>query len=155
MKLTAGQKAARTRRLRAAGRKAAATRRRRAAGKKAAKTRMRRAAARKAAATRKRSQPAVTLLSNGSYGVMITSACAGFSTWRDLDVTRWREDTTRDCWGQLCYVRDLSEESAWTIGMHLLSEAADESAFEFHPGCAEFRRQHGDLEVQAAVYVVP
>ena len=54
MILTSGQKAARTRRLRAAGRKAAITRKRRAAGRKAAKTRMRRAAARKAAATRKR-----------------------------------------------------------------------------------------------------
>src|SRR5438067_1665602 len=54
MELTSGQKAARTRRLRAAGRKAAATRRRRAAGRKAAKTRIQRVAARKAAATRKR-----------------------------------------------------------------------------------------------------
>jgi hypothetical protein len=41
MKLTPGQKAGRTRRLREAGRKAAATRRRRAAGRKAAKTRIR------------------------------------------------------------------------------------------------------------------
>ena len=97
-----------------------------------------------------RSQRAVALLSNGSYHVMITSACGGYSTWRDLDVTRWREDTTRDCWGQLCYVRDLGEESAWTIGRQPLSES-DESAFEFHPGGAEFRRQHRDLEVQVAI----
>ena len=53
--------------------------------------------------------PAIALLSNGSYGVMITSAGAGYSTWRDLDVTRWREDATRDCWGQFCYVRDLGD----------------------------------------------
>src|SRR4030095_8218181 len=33
-----------------------------------------------------RSQPAVALLSNGSYTVMITAACAGYSTWRDLDI---------------------------------------------------------------------
>src|SRR4029453_10044241 len=102
-----------------------------------------------------RSHRAVAPLSNGSYHVMITNAYGSYSTWRDLDVTRWREDTTRDCWGQLCYVRDLGEESAWTIGTQPLSEAADESAFEFHPGCAEFRRQHGDLEIQAAVCVVP
>jgi len=102
-----------------------------------------------------RSQRAVALLSNGSYHVMITSAFGGYSTWRDLDVTRWREDTTRDCWGQLCYVRDLSEETAWTIGTQSLSEAADRSAFESHPGFAEFCRQHGDLEVRAAVCVVP
>ena len=100
-----------------------------------------------------RSQRAVALLSNGSYHVMITNACGGYSTWRDLDVTRWREDTTRDSWGQLCYVRDLGEKSAWTIGRQPLSES-DESAFEFHPDRAEFREQHGDLEVQGAVCVV-
>jgi cellobiose phosphorylase len=96
-----------------------------------------------------RSQRAVALLSNGSYHVMITSACGGYSTWRDLDVTRWREDTTRDSGGQLCYVRDLGEESAWTIGRQPLSES-DESAFEFHADRAEFREKHGDLEVQVA-----
>ena len=62
-----------------------------------------------------RSQPAVALLSNGSYNVMITSAGAGYSTWRDLDVTRWREDATRDCWGQFYYVRDLGDERVWSI----------------------------------------
>ena len=69
-----------------------------------------------------RSQPAVALLSNGSYGVMITSACAGYSTWRDLDVTRWREDATRDCWGQFYYVRDLSDDSMWSIGIQPLRQ---------------------------------
>ena len=56
--------------------------------------------------------PEVALLSNGRYGVMITAAGAGSSTWRDLDVTRWREDATRDCWGQFVYVRDLSDGTA-------------------------------------------
>ena len=59
-----------------------------------------------------KSQPSIALLSNGSYSVMITAAGAGYSTWRGLDVTRWREDATRDCWGQFCYVRDLSDDSA-------------------------------------------
>lgn len=54
MGLTAGEKAARTKRRKAAGAKAAATRKHRAAGKKAALTRKRRAAGKKAAATRKR-----------------------------------------------------------------------------------------------------
>lgn len=54
MAMSAGKKAAETRRRRAAGRKAALTRRRRAAGRKAALTRKRRAAGAKAAKTRKR-----------------------------------------------------------------------------------------------------
>ena len=50
--------------------------------------------------------PQVALLSNGAYSIMITDAGAGASTWRGLDVTRWRSDATRDCWGQFVYVRD-------------------------------------------------
>ena len=50
--------------------------------------------------------PHVALLSNGRYGLVITAAGSGCSTWRGLDVTRWREDATRDCWGQFCYIRD-------------------------------------------------
>ena len=102
-----------------------------------------------------RSQPAVALLSNGSYTVMITAACAGYSAWRDLDITRWREDATRDCWGQFYYVRDLSDESLWSIGIQPLPKAADECAFEFHPDRAEFRRWDGDVETRCVVCVVP
>jgi len=101
-----------------------------------------------------RSQRAVGLLSNGSYSVMITSACAGYSTWRDLDVTRWREDATRDCWGQFYYVRDLGDERMWSIGIQPLPKAADECAFELHPDRAEFRRRDGDVETRCAVCVV-
>jgi cellobiose phosphorylase len=102
-----------------------------------------------------RSRPAVALLSNGSYSVMVTSAGAGYSSWGDLDVTRWREDVTRDCWGQFYYVRDLSDESIWSIGIQPLPKAADERAFDFQPDCAEFRRSDGDVETQCAVCVVP
>ena len=102
-----------------------------------------------------RSQSAIALLSNGSYTVMITAACAGYSTWRDLDITRWREDATRDCWGQFYYVRDLSDESLWSIGIQPLPKTADECASEFHPDRAEFRRWDGDVETSCVVCVVP
>src|SRR5688500_2678429 len=98
--------------------------------------------------------PTIALLSNGSYGVMITSASAGYSTWRELDVTRWREDATRDCWGQFCYVRDLSG-NAWSVGSQPLPIAADESEFAFHADRAEFRRRDGDIETRCDVCVVP
>ncbi|MBM2855142.1 MAG: Cyclic beta 1-2 glucan synthetase, partial [Steroidobacteraceae bacterium] len=37
--------------------------------------------------------PEVQLLSNGRYHVMVTNAGGGYSRWKDLAVTRWREDT--------------------------------------------------------------
>ena len=71
--------------------------------------------------------PRVALLSNGRYGVVLTAAGSGCSTWRGLDVTRWREDATRDCWGQFCYLRDLTEGTAWSAGYQPLCRAADDN----------------------------
>jgi hypothetical protein len=36
--------------------------------------------------------PEVQLLSNGRYHVMVTNAGGGSSRWKDLALTRWRED---------------------------------------------------------------
>src|SRR4029077_14995509 len=38
--------------------------------------------------------PRTHLLSSGNYAVMLTGAGSGYSRWRNLDVTRWREDVT-------------------------------------------------------------
>ncbi|HEX3231778.1 MAG TPA: hypothetical protein VHQ95_22560, partial [Pyrinomonadaceae bacterium] len=101
------------------------------------------------------SQPAVALLSNGSYSVMITNASAGYSAWRGMDVTRWREDATRDCWGQFYYIRDLTDGKMWSVGSQPLRRIADESEIAFHADRAEFRRRDGDIEIRCAVCVAP
>jgi cellobiose phosphorylase len=97
--------------------------------------------------------PRVALLSNGRYGVMITGAGGGSATWGDLDVTRWREDTTRDCWGQFCYVRDRDGGAVWSTGHQPTCRSADEYGFAFHADRAEFRRRDGDIETRWAVCV--
>ena len=97
--------------------------------------------------------PSVALLSNNQYNVMITAAGAGYSTWRSLDVTRWREDATRDCWGQFCYVRDLTDDRIWSVGYQPLGRGGDEYEVEFHPDRAEFRRRDGDVETRWTVCV--
>jgi hypothetical protein len=52
--------------------------------------------------------PEVQLLSNGRYHVMVTNAGGGYSRWKDIAVTRWREDSTTDHWGTFCYIHDLT-----------------------------------------------
>jgi cellobiose phosphorylase len=94
--------------------------------------------------------PAIALLANGSYATMVTDAGGGYSAWRDLDVTRWREDTTRDCWGQFCYVRD--GDRVWSAAAQPLP-AAGRAECEFRPSRAEFRRRDGDIETSLVVVV--
>jgi hypothetical protein len=50
--------------------------------------------------------PEVQLLSNGRYHVMVTNSGGGSSRWKDLAITRWREDSTCDNWGSFCYLRE-------------------------------------------------
>ncbi len=60
--------------------------------------------------------PRTHLLSNGRYSVMMTAAGSGYSRWRGLDVTRWREDTTRDPWGTYVFLVDGLSGKAWSAG---------------------------------------
>ncbi|MFQ5702880.1 MAG: GH36-type glycosyl hydrolase domain-containing protein [Gemmatimonadales bacterium] len=60
--------------------------------------------------------PRTHLLSNGRYTVMVTAAGSGFSRCRNLAVTRWREDTTRDDWGTFIFLRDVETGDVWSAG---------------------------------------
>lgn len=100
------------------------------------------------------SDPAA-LLSNGRYSVMITPAGAGYSAWREFDVTRWREDVTRDCWGHFIYVRDLSTHKIWSVGRQPIIEPHGGYDYEFHGDKAEFRRRVDGIETIVSVCVAP
>ena len=58
--------------------------------------------------------PEIHLLSNGGYTVMVTAAGSGYSRWRDIAVTRWREDVTCDNWGAYIFLRDRSTGHVWS-----------------------------------------
>jgi cyclic beta-1,2-glucan synthetase len=60
--------------------------------------------------------PITHLLSNSRYAVMLTSAGGGYSRWRGVAVTRWREDATRDDWGSFVFLRDLERGHVWSMG---------------------------------------
>ncbi|MDZ4213933.1 MAG: glucoamylase family protein [Rhodocyclaceae bacterium] len=84
--------------------------------------------------------PQVQLLSNGRYHVMVTNAGGGYSRWKDLAVTRWREDGTSDNWGSFCYIRDVDSGELWSTAYQpTLKRPASYEAI-FSEGRAEFRR---------------
>ena len=57
---------------------------------------------------------------------MLTAAGAGYSRWRDIAVTRWREDATRDDWGSFVFLRDTAERRG-LVGRRAASGGADRS----------------------------
>jgi hypothetical protein len=92
--------------------------------------------------------PDVHLLSNGRYHVAITSAGGGYSRWRDLAVTRWQEDATRDGWGTFVYLRDLASGDFWSTAFQPTLRATKNYEAIFTQARAEFRQQHADLDTR-------
>ncbi|HBO3986802.1 TPA: glycosyl transferase [Pseudomonas aeruginosa] len=97
--------------------------------------------------------PATHLLSNGRYAVMLTAAGTGYSRWRDLAVTRWREDATRDDWGAYVYLRDMDSGRIWSAAAQPLGVAADSHEVVFAEDHATFTRHDGSLTTTMEVLV--
>ena len=99
--------------------------------------------------------PDVHLLSNGRYHVMISSAGGGYSRWRELAVTRWREDATRDCWGTFVYLRDVATGEFWSSAYQPTGRTTKHYEAIFTQARAEFRQRHAGLELHTAISVSP
>ncbi len=99
--------------------------------------------------------PEVQLLSNGRYHVMVTNAGGGYSRWKDLAVTRWREDTTCDAWGTFCYLRDESSGEVWSTAYQPTRKQPQNYEVIFSEGRAEFRRRDFDYETHTDIVVSP
>ena len=99
--------------------------------------------------------PRIQLLSNGNYAVMLTSAGSGYSRWRNIDVTRWREDATCDDWGSYIYLRDMRSGEVWSAGYQPAGVDPDAYEVAFSEGRAEFVRQDGSLKTTLEVAVSP
>ena len=99
--------------------------------------------------------PAVQLLSNGRYHAMITNAGGGYSRWKDIAVTRWREDSTRDNWGTFCYLRDVANGAFWsTTYQPTLNPSAAYQA-NFSEACAAFRCYEQGIDAHTEIAVSP
>ena len=99
--------------------------------------------------------PGVQLLSNGRYHVMVTSAGGGYSRWKDIAVTRWREDSTCDAWGTFCYVRDVDSGEFWSTACRPAPRKADHYEAIFSEGRAEFRRRDQGFDTHTEIAVSP
>ncbi|HLO81862.1 MAG TPA: glucoamylase family protein, partial [Chitinophagaceae bacterium] len=99
--------------------------------------------------------PEVQLLSNGNYHVMITNAGGGYSRWKNIAVTRWREDVTCDNWGNFCFIRDLEKGNFWSTAHQPSVKQASNYQAVFSQGRAEFRREDNDIETHTEIAVSP
>lgn len=98
-------------------------------------------------------QPRVHYLTNGSYNVLLSAAGGGYSSWKDVDLTRWRADYTLADWGQWIYVQDLDTGSFWSIGFLPTSVQPQQQDVYFHPHQVSYTCRHDDVGASMNVAV--
>ncbi len=95
------------------------------------------------------------LMSNGRYAVMLTAAGSGYSRWRDIAVTRWREDVTRDEAGTHVYLRDLRSGQRWTVGYQPSGAEPENYEVVFAEDRARIARRDGWITTALDLIVSP
>jgi cyclic beta-1,2-glucan synthetase len=99
--------------------------------------------------------PEIQLLSNGRYHVMVTNSGAGYSRWKGMAVTRWREDVTCDNWGTFCYIRDVKNETYWSNTHQPTLKKGERYEAAFSQGRVDFRSTNNEIETHTEILVSP
>ncbi len=99
--------------------------------------------------------PRTHLLSNGTYSVMLTTAGSGYSRWRDIDVTRWREDATCDPWGSYVFLRDVADGEIWSATYQPVGREPDTYSVEYFEDRATISRRDGQMFTSTEILVSP
>ncbi len=99
--------------------------------------------------------PRIQLLSNGTYTVMVSSSGGGYSTCGPLSISRWREDGTRDSWGQFFYIRDRESGVFWSPTYQPVLIKPDDYEVSFAEDRAEFWLKYQSIQAHTEIIVSP
>ena len=99
--------------------------------------------------------PAIHLLTNGRYSVMLTSAGGGYSRWQGLAISRWREDPVVAGHGSWLYIGDRQSGETWSATLAPRGSNPTGYVAMFSEGRAEFRRDDGALTTTTVVLISP
>ncbi|UPL08021.1 beta-(1,2)-glucan biosynthesis protein [Pseudomonas sp. IsoF] len=102
-----------------------------------------------------RRHPAVQLLSNGRYHVMVNHVGSGYSKRDAMALTRWREDASCDALGSFCYLRDVASAAFWSTTYQPTRHRGKNQEAIFSDGRAEFRIREGDFDCHTEIAVSP
>ena len=92
-------------------------------------------------------------LSNGRYTTAVTSAGGGFSMWRDIAVTRRRDDPTSDAGSHYIYLRDPWSDRVWSATYLPVCREPDRFEATFDLDKITFRRRDADIETQLEITI--
>ncbi|MFZ3372286.1 MAG: glucoamylase family protein [Desulfitobacteriaceae bacterium] len=97
--------------------------------------------------------PITHFISNGQYSVMLTNAGSGFSRLGEINITRWREDVTRDPWGMYFYIQNLNSGYVWSASHQPCGDSGEDYKVTYAPDRIEFCRKDGNIRTRTEIVV--
>ncbi|HEY1959531.1 MAG TPA: glucoamylase family protein [Polyangiaceae bacterium] len=95
------------------------------------------------------------LLGHGELSSAITVLGEGFTTWKGLDVHRFREDAAIEAGGLYVYLRDRESHRVWSAGFAPTRAEPDYYDVQLAIDRVEIVRRDGDIETTTEIVVSP
>lgn len=95
------------------------------------------------------------VISNGRLRMLITNTGSGYLAWKDIALTRWRQDEALDPFGIWFYVYDYDHEKVWSLGREPIMGEPQEYRVIFSPHKAEIRRVEDDIRMIMQTTITP
>lgn len=100
-------------------------------------------------------QPRVGLLGNMPYTAIVTNAGSGGSRYENISINRWRNDGTRDNYGQWCYLRDVNSGRVWSAGYQPVCVEPEYYRVLFASDRITFHRRDDGIDTTMEIAVAP
>src|SRR5687767_10899553 len=98
--------------------------------------------------------PRVALLGNDRYTVILTGTGSGVSRHGAIAVNRWRNDATRDAYGQWCYLMNVASRQKWSAGHQPLCSRHGTYEASLSGDSANIRRTDGAFVTDTTIAVL-
>lgn len=101
-------------------------------------------------------KPWVNVISNGSYGLVVSQTGGGFSwdTHSEFNrLTRWHQDLIQDNWGKYIYVKNNQTGEFWSPTWIPVKKDLDKYECRFGTGYAIFTTEYQGVEIVLTIFV--
>ncbi len=101
-------------------------------------------------------KPWVNVISNGTYGLIISQTGSGFS-WNEHSefnrITRWHQDLIKDDWGKYFYIRNNKTGEFWSPAWQPVKTNYDFYEVIYGQGYAIFTTEYKNVKITLKVFV--
>jgi cyclic beta-1,2-glucan synthetase len=99
--------------------------------------------------------PRLHLLGHGELSTLVSSTGNGVTTWKGIDINRFREDPVLDAGGIYVYIRNLSSPQTWSAAYQPTCARADFYDASFAIDRVELHRRDGEIETVTEILPSP